>query len=454
MHYKHYWLTSKTMVTFGMRLLLCWLFSQVAMAQEATIPHPPRTADAYTYPVASLTDTAALNTFQAGRTLFRQVWTLHGSEDSRFNGLGPLYNRFSCVACHPGNGRGFAPDGPHQSMKAMLVRLGTPGPQNTSLPHPVYGDQLNEFAAPGVASEGMAQIDYEPLTVTFADGEKILLRRPKLSFRDLAYGPLDAVQTSARIAPAVFGLGWLENISEEDILRQAQRRKPAGIGGRPNRVWDIAQQKVVIGKFGWKANVPNLRQQIASAFHGDLSITSSLFPHENCSAQQAACLAQTSLSSELSDQQLDDIQFYLSMLAVPPPALATPEITRGSALFKQVQCIECHTDQLHSGPSLAALKQQRLSPYTDLLLHDMGEALADQRPDFIATGREWRTPPLWGIGLAKAVHANAGFLHDGRARTLQEAILWHGGEAATAKERFLQLNKEERAALIRFLESL
>ncbi|MDP8566320.1 di-heme oxidoreductase family protein [Methylophilus aquaticus] len=443
------------MLVMVLRLLLCCLLSQGLHAQEANITHAQRTADAYTHPVPSL-EASALNTFQAGRTLFSQVWTTPGSEDSQFSGLGPLYNRFSCVACHPGNGRGFAPDGPHQSMKTMLVRLSVTDAQNNHVPHPIYGDQLNEFGVPGVAGEGIADIDYIPVLVTFADGETVTLRRPNIRFSALAYGPLAPVQTSARIAPAVFGLGLLDSISDEEILQQAQRSKPAGISGRPNRVWDIAQQKTVLGKFGWKANVPNLRQQIASAFHGDLGITSSLFPQENCSAQQAACLAQTNATPELTMQQLDQIQFYLSALDVPPPLPHSAETQRGASLFKQAQCIECHTDQLkaHQQPSLALRKQRQLSPYTDLLLHDMGEGLADHRPDFAANGSEWRTPPLWGIGLAKTVHANAGFLHDGRARNLTEAILWHGGEANTARERFRHLSKEERALLLKFLESL
>jgi len=365
--------------------------------------------------VPSLIESGALNTFQAGRTLFRQVWTVSDGEDRRFSGLGPLYNRFSCVACHPGNGRGFAPDGPNQSMKTMLVRLSVTDAQNNSVPHPVYGDQLNEFGISGVAGEGIAHIDYAPVLVAFADGETATLRRPSLRFSAMAYGPLEPVQTSARIAPAVFGLGLLESISDEAILQQAQRLKPSGIAGRPNRVWDIAQQKTV-----------------------------------------PACLVQTNATPELTAQQLEQIQFYLSALDVPPPLPPSADIQRGASLFKQAQCIECHTDQLKplQQPSLVQLKQRPLSPYTDLLLHDMGAGLADQRPDFEANGQEWRTPPLWGIGLAKTVHANAGFLHDGRARNLTEAILWHGGEAETAKQRFLRLSKAERTALLTFLESL
>lgn len=433
------------------------LYALTALAESEPLTTPNRSAEAYTRPYAGLSDAQSLKTFQEGRTLFRQVWTINGGEDNRFSGLGPLYSRFSCVACHPGNGRGFAPDGPNQSMKAMLVRLSISDSILGTAPHPVYCDQLNEFAIPGVMGEGIAHISYQTTSFKFADGEEVMLRQPELSFSELAYGPLEKVLTSARIAPAVFGLGLLDNIPDQEILRQAQRRKPKGIAGRPNMVWDIAQQKTVIGKFGWKANVPNLRQQIASAFHGDLGITSSLFTTQNCTQPQTACVtAPASPAPELSEQQLDEIQFYLAALAVPQSEVPTQALQRGAALFKKAQCIECHTDDLRTGQnaSIALLNQRTISPYTDLLLHDMGDGLADHRPDFAANGREWRTPPLWGIGLAKSVHPDAGFLHDGRARTLQEAILWHGGEAEIAKERFRNFTKQERALLLLFLQSL
>lgn len=440
-------------------VLLVVLTLPVAFAlaeQNTDFKATTRSAHAYTEPYVGMNDSASLKRFQEGRTLFRQIWTI-SDEGSRFSGLGPLYSRFSCVACHPGNGRGFAPGNPSQSMKAMLVRLSIQDPKYGFIPHPTYGDQLNEFGIPGVAGEGIAQISYQYTQVSMADGEKVTLRTPLLSFSEMAYGPLGNVFTSARIAPAVFGLGLIDNIPDEDILHQAQRQKPEGIGGRPNIVWDIAQKKMVIGKFGWKANVPNLRQQIANAFHGDLGITSSLFPAANCTPAQKNCsVVSAKQTLELSDNELDDIQLYLAALAVPQPVASSHETQHGYQLFKKAQCIECHTDQLKTGQSaiVASINQQTIAPYSDLLLHDMGEDLADQRPDFLANGREWRTPPLWGIGLAKKVHPMAGFLHDGRARTLQEAILWHDGEARKAKEIYKAFSKEERSLLLLFLDSL
>ncbi len=469
MHYKRYCSTrSQPMVATMRWLLASCLLSQAATAQDAAITHPQRTADAYTQPFASLSDATALSTFQAGRTLFRQVWTIPGGEDSRFSGLGPLYNRFSCLACHPGNGRGFAPDGPHQSMKTMLVRLSVPDRLTGQAPHPFYGDQLNEFGIPGVNGEGAASIRYQLHSIRLADGESVQLRQPVLQFSQLAYGEIGAeVMTSARIAPAMIGMGLLDLVPDAEIMKQSQRRKPEGISGRPNLVWDIAQQKMVIGKFGWKANVSSLRQQIASAFSGDLGITSSLFAQPNCGKAQTTCLsAATPLAVELTDPQLDAVQFYLSALALPQPVALDPAIQRGAALFKKALCMECHVQQLNTVGMVntsASAEQQALEAllhgryieaYTDILLHDMGEALADHRPDFAANGREWRTAPLWGVGLAKIVHPQAGFLHDGRARTIQEAILWHDGEADTSRVIFSNMSREERALLIRFVESL
>lgn len=223
-----------------------WLFTLmlafaacVAAEQESTLGISHRSADAYTFPYRGLNGSQSLKKFQEGRSLFRQIWTVEGGEDRRFSGLGPLYNRFSCIACHPGNGRGFAPNGPGESMKTMLVRLSVHDPQKGFIPHPLYGDQLNEFSIPGMPSEGIASVSYTPLKLTFADGEEVTLRQPTLSFSELAHGPFNEVFTSARIAPAVFGLGLLDNVSDEEVIHQTQRPKPKGIAGRPNMVWDI-----------------------------------------------------------------------------------------------------------------------------------------------------------------------------------------------------------------------
>jgi len=397
--------------------------------------------------------------FFRGRNLFRQVWVIAPVEVSEVDGLGPVYNRLSCLACHVKNGRGFAPDRPDEEMRTMVVRLSVAGRDDRGgpAPHAAYGDQLNELGVPGVPGEGRAFVRYTIRTVEFEDGERLELRAPTLDFRELHFGPLEpGVMTSMRIAPPVFGLGLLEAVPEETLLALAERPGPQA--GRVNRVWNIALGRPVIGRFGVKANQPDLRQQIAAAFSGDLGITSMLFPAENCTPAQRACSAAPSGGHpELSERQLDALVLYVQLLAVPARRHgAEPAVVAGEQVFDRFGCTACHVRELVTGehPTRPELSHQTIRPYSDLLLHDMGDDLADGRPDFAATGREWRTPPLWGIGLAPAVGERVGYLHDGRARTLMEAILWHGGEGASARAAVLAASRTERAALIRFLESL
>jgi CxxC motif-containing protein (DUF1111 family) len=326
-------------------------------------------------------------------------------------------------------------------------------------PHPVYGDQLNDAAVPGVPAEGQARVRWEEHPEKLVDGTTIRLRKPRIEFSELAYGPLgDTILVSPRIAPPVFGLGLLEIVPEETILALAARKKPDGILGRPNRVWDPVSERTVLGRFGWKANVGTLLHQTASALLGDLGITSPVLQKENCTPLQTQCSAAPSAGSpEIESQRLAAMVLYQAALAVPARRETThPEVMRGESLFQSAGCGACHVSTLETGdhPSLPFLSSQTIHPYTDLLLHDMGEPLADDRPDFLAGGREWRTSPLWGIGLSERVNGHAAYLHDGRARSLLEAILWHGGEAMPAREAVRQMKSEERTALLRFLQSL
>jgi CxxC motif-containing protein (DUF1111 family) len=430
------------------------------LAVETDITTADSSREAYTQPITTLAD-ADRPQFFKGRSLVHQVWVIPPSENREIAGLGPLYNRISCIACHAGNGRGFAPSSPQEPMRSMLVRLSIAGTDEHGgpKPHPAYGGQLNENGVPGVAGEGRAEVHFSEYAVKLKGGEQVMLRSPNITFVDLAYGdfPHDML-TSPRIAPPIFGLGLLQAVPEADILALVDAPKPNGIKGKVNRVWDEAQQKTVLGRFGWKANQPNLRQQIAGAFVGDMGITSPLFPHENCTDEQSACQHSPSAGNpELSSAQVEATELYHFALAAPRQRNAEDkQVQRGAALFKQAQCSACHVPQLKTGEfaSYPALSHQTIHPYTDLLLHDMGEALADHRPDYLATGREWRTPPLWGIGLAQKVEPRAGFLHDGRARTLLEAVLWHDGEARGAANMVKNMTKSDRQALIKFLESL
>ena len=231
-----------------------------------------------------------------------------------------------------------------------------------------------------------------------------------------------------------------------------------GISGRPNMVWDIRRSEVVLGRFGWKANEPTVEQQAAAAFLGDIGITSTLFPEENCPAAQDACAAAPNGGTpEIPDERLAQVEFYVQTLAVPAMRnVDDPRVRRGAELFVQTGCAACHRPRHVTGDDhpVEPLRNQTIFPFTDLLLHDMGEGLADGRPDGLATGREWRTPPLWGIGLVEVVNRHTMFLHDGRARSLEEAILWHGGEGQAARDQFMALTRDERDALLQFLRSL
>ena len=403
--------------------------------------------------------------FVLGRTMFRQSWVIAPANDSAA-GLGPLYNRISCIACHARNGKGHAPDDENGSMRAMLLRLSIPGADRHGgpNPHPAYGDQLNEHGVPGVPGEGIGYLLYEERMETFADGTPLRLRKPSVRFKELAYGALgEDIMVSPRIGPAVYGLGLLEAVPDETLLALQQQAKPDGIRGRVNIVWDSINKKEAIGRFGMKANVATLTEQVANAFNGDLGITTPATPQENCTAVQTDCKKAPSgraselEHTELSQQDLSATVFYHRTLAVPARRdMDDQQVLRGAQLFRQAHCASCHIPELRTGKEapLPFLSDQLIRPYTDLLLHDMGEELADGRPDYRATGREWRTPPLWGIGLAKKVSPDAGYLHDGRARTLLEAVMWHGGEASVSREAVRKMSSDDRAALIRYLESI
>ena len=437
-------------------LLIALMLSYPVSAEESAIT----TSEAYTQPMSGLTEAERLQFFK-GRSLVRQSWVIPPSENNEIAGLGPLYNRISCIACHAGDGGGYAPASPQESMRSMLVRLSIPGTDKHGgpNPHPIYGGQLNEYGVPGVPGEGRAEIRYSEKVIQLKGGEQVALRKPKLTFVDLEYGKFPSdMMTSPRIAQPLFGLGLLQAVSEADILALVDARKPKGIKGKVNRVWDEVQQKTVLGRFGWKANMPNVRQQIAGAFVGDMGITSTVFPSENCTAAQVACQQSPSAGKpELSATQLDSIEFYHFALAVPNQRnVESASVKHGAALFVQAQCAACHVPELKTSdfPSFPVLSQQTIHPYTDLLLHNMGKSLADHRPDYLATGQEWRTPPLWGIGLAKKVEPLAGYMHDGRARSLLEAILWHDGEGLNAAQAVKNMPANDRHALVDFLESL
>jgi len=428
--------------------------------------------NAFSLPSANLSPTRRLD-FSVGNSFFRSPWVIAPSTTTARDGLGPLFNTNGCQNCHIKDGRGHPPAPGADNAVSMLVRLSIPDDpayarlieQTGVIPEPVYGGQLQDMAIPGVAPEGKVRVDYEPLSVRFKDGSEVELRKPTLQITQLGYGPMHPdTRFSARVAPPMIGLGLLEAIPEAAILANAEAQRTAknGIAGRPNRVWDDAQQKTVLGRFGWKAGQPTLNQQNAHAFSGDMGLTTSLRPFDDCTDTQIACKQAPNGNGpdgepEVSDNILRLVLFYTRNLAVPARRdVGAPQVLAGKNLFYQAGCQACHTPQFTTAATAAEpeLANQVIRPYSDLLLHDMGEGLADHRSEFQASGRDWRTPPLWGIGLTQTVSGHTQFLHDGRARNLLEAVLWHGGEAQAAQQQVLSFNAEQRAALLAFLNSL
>uniref|UniRef100_UPI00403F0D31 di-heme oxidoreductase family protein n=1 Tax=Devosia sp. XK-2 TaxID=3126689 RepID=UPI00403F0D31 len=417
--------------------------------------------------------------FKLGNALFRKIWVSSPSSTQASDGLGPLFNARGCQSCHIKDGRGHPPFEGQAENVSMFLRLSVPPGENDPRPtvdgvragvvgDPVYGTQLQDFAVPGLPAEGRMVIDYVDLPVTLGDGNQVVLRSPTYSVADLAYGPLaDDVMLSPRMANPMIGLGLVEEIPPEDILANADPDDADGdgISGRPN--WTIAPETntLALGRFGWKAGMATIRSQSAAAFAGDIGISTPLVdkPYGDCTDAQSDCLAlptgeQSRLGpTEAPSPVLDLVTFYAQTLGVPERRnVGDPRVLAGKAAFYQAGCASCHIPKFVTSRDAEnpAHRFQLIWPYSDFLLHDMGEGLADHRPEGQADGFEWRTPPLWGIGLTEAVSGHTFFLHDGRARNLAEAILWHGGEAQAARDAFAGMNAQTRQDLIVFLESL
>ncbi|MBV4477193.1 di-heme oxidoreductase family protein [Pseudomonas botevensis] len=428
--------------------------------------------NAFSLPSANLPPSRRVD-FSVGNSFFRSPWVIAPSTTTARDGLGPLFNTNACQNCHIKDGRGHPPTPDAANAVSMLVRLSIPDApayarlieQVGVVPEPVYGGQFQDMAVPGVVPEGKVRVGYTPVPVRFKDGTEVELRQPSLQITQLGYGPMHPdTRFSARVAPPMIGLGLLEAIPEEAILANAaaQAKDNNGINGRPNRVWDDALQKTVMGRFGWKAGQPNLNQQNVHAFSGDMGLTTSLRPFDDCTDAQTACKQAPNGNGpdgepEVSDNILRLVLFYSRNLAVPARrGVNDAQVLAGKNLFFQAGCQSCHTPKYTTAANAAEpeLANQVIRPYSDLLLHDMGEGLADHRTEFQASGRDWRTPPLWGIGLTQTVNGHTQFLHDGRARNLLEAVLWHGGEAKAAQQQVLSFNAQQRAALLAFLNSL
>ncbi len=387
-----------------------------------------------------------------GRAVFHATWVPPG-EAGEFIGLGPVFNTDSCASCHVDNGRGVPVRGTDRANTSLVVKLAARDDGAGADTIRRYGNRFNYRAVAGVPAEGELTVSFEAIEGRFADGERYTLQKPVYGFDKLGYGAIEKETLIAvRMAPPIAGLGLLEKVPEDWIkARAAANAAGAGpVRGKPNAVWDSINFRMTLGRFGWKADTPTLTRIIAAAFITDMGLTSRLFPSDNCGELQAACKAAAMPGRiEVDDATLDAVTQYVASL---PPPRPDADVESGRALFASTGCSSCHA------PAVPVVMTDgtkgEIAPYTDLLLHDMGDGLADGMPEAAATGREWRTAPLWGLGQVRHTPDRAGYLHDGRARSVVEAILWHGGEARQAREAFTRLDASSREALLRFLDSL
>jgi len=433
-------------------------------------------ADAFSHASANMSFERELD-FQLGNAFFTKLWVSSPSSTKSSDGLGPLFNARACQRCHIKDGRGHPPESTNDNAVSMLIRLSVPAQDDVevallksgkvnSLPDPVYGGQLQDVSIAGLQAEGKISIRYSEQKVELAGGEIVSLRAPQLSVVKPNYGAFHPdLMMSARIAPQMIGLGLLEAIDESDILVQQDilDADGDGISGKANMVWSDKHQAMMLGRFGLKAGKATLDDQNQAAFNGDLGLSTPLAsnPNGDCTTAQKNCLKMPNgvddQSFEVTKEITDKVLHYTRNLSVPARrGVSNKEVLAGKKLFYQSDCVACHTPKYITPRETAEPEQSRqlIWPYTDMLLHDMGEGLADHRPEALADGREWRTPPLWGIGLTPIVNGHSQYLHDGRARNLLEAILWHGGEAEKSKQSVIKMSDTERTHLIKFVESL
>lgn len=413
------------------------------------------TSNAYGMPAPNLSP-ADLALHLTGDQVFEFVYVTPPNPVN--GGLGPIFNNSSCISCHPKDGRAPFPTD-LSTRSGFFFRVSLPGIAENGGPVPVpgFGLQIQNQAVFGVQPEAKFNVTYSEIVEVLADGTKVILRKPHYSLID-SYIPVPSnILISPRIGSPVFGLGLLEAIPEQDILADVDVNdaNKDGIFGKANYVFDAVTKQRKLGRFGWKANTASLLEQCTAAFNNDMGITNYVFPRETGYGQSNGSDGLNS-GLEITNDIADAVTFYTQTLAVPASRFHdNTEVRKGAQIFETINCAKCHKPKQRTGhSSIKALANQVFYPYTDMLLHDMGEELADGRPDFLANGQEWKTRPLWGIGFQYLVNGHTQFLHDGRAQNLTEAILWHGGEAQQSKDKFKQLSKKDREDLLAFLNSL
>lgn len=419
-------------------------------------PLSPHGLDVLGQPTANLGSDDRMQ-FAVGNSFFTNPWVTAGASTTGRDGLGPLFNAAACQDCHIRDGRGHAPGGPQDALTSAVVRIALPD----GSPDPVYGTHVQTRSVPGLPAEARVSVAWEARTVTLPDGTSVELRKPSIRLTDWGYGaPHPDLRAGLRVAPSMTGMGLLQAVPATDLRAYAKAQQADGLRGIAQTATDH-QGEELLGRFGWKATQPTVRQQVLDAFVNDIGITSSLFGDEICTPEQLrqGCADQPSGGQpELTPAIETAIVVYAQHLAPPVRrGYDDPDVRAGQALFAEIGCQGCHKPGWITGRSAVSpvLSEQRIWPYTDLLLHDMGPGLADGIVEGHASGQHWRTPPLWALGQVKAVGGDqAGYLHDGRARTLAEAILWHGGEAQAARDAWAALPQSRRRQVLSFLNSL
>ncbi|MGY5351004.1 di-heme oxidoreductase family protein [Wenyingzhuangia sp. IMCC45533] len=402
--------------------------------------------------------------FGVGNSMFDQSWVSSPASTTTRDGLGPLFNAHACANCHQKDGRGKPILNDNGNSRGFLIRLSTGNSFNDGpTPIPNYGNQLQDRANNTFDPEGDIAVNFTIINGKYPDGTSYELRKPTYTINNANYGTLANVKTSPRIGQQVMGLGFVDALSAASILANADEQDldGDGISGKANYVWNVKKGELTIGKFGWKANQPSLEQQVAAAFNGDMGLTTNLFPEENCPHGIDCSEKPNGVNlgdiSEVPPVQFNRILIYQTALTVPIRRnFKDIEVLKGKKLFNELSCVKCHVNNFTTSEYrfMPQLENIKIKPYSDFLLHDMGDELADHREDFLANGKEWRTQPLWGLGLIETVNNHTFLLHDGRARNIEEAILWHGGEAEKSKNQFMHLDKSQRAQLLAFLNSL
>ena len=428
-------------------------YSSVLSAGNCTVFD--ESSNAFSYRINGLAPDQNLDFF-VGNSYFNQNWVEAPASTTARDGIGPLFNSRSCAGCHFKDGRGQPFSG-----LGILFRLSINDGSSTPSPEPIYGFQFQDYGISTVQSEGSISISYLEESGQYADETFYSLRKPLYTVTGLNYGAIDPnVMISPRIGQQMIGLGLLELIRESDILAKEDQfdSDGNGISGKANYVWDPSQNATVLGRFGWKANAGSIPAQVAGALNGDLGVKSYIEPNDNHSSLQPGLNGLPDGGTvEIDDDDFDKLVLYSRTLAVPVRRdLNNYDVKYGDQLFTSIGCANCHTPQHKTGTNgnITPLKNVVIHAYTDLLLHDMGPGLADNRPDGLANGQEWRTQPLWGLGLIQTVNGHSYLLHDGRARSIEEAILWHGGEAEVIKNKYKDLNAYERKSILDFLNSL